>query len=126
MSDDSRRTWRLEAVPGLDMHFWAEMLGDPNPIHIDASAARELGFGDATVNPGPTNLAYVLNLIADEFDSGTPSELEARFSGNVLAGDTVEAGFSRLEGREGQVELRRLPLGETVLEATFAMPKTER
>jgi acyl dehydratase len=103
------------------MIFWAEMLSDPNPIHADPDAARALGFGNRTVNPGPVNLAYILNLIAQAFDGAVPSELHARFLGNVMADDAVEAVLTDSRSDGGTAELRRMPMNETVLVVNFCI-----
>ncbi len=98
------------------MIAWVEALRDDNPIHRDPATSAALGFGPRTVNPGPTNLAYVLNMIAQAFPGDHPCRLEARFLGNVLAGDDV-AVSGRCIG-DGQVEARlTVPArGETVLD----------
>lgn len=101
------------------MIFWAEMLSDPNPIHADPKAALALGFGNRTVNPGPVNLAYVLNLVAQVYNGAVPAELNARFLGNVMADDAVEAVLTVRRPDGGTAELRRMPINETVLVVDF-------
>jgi acyl dehydratase len=53
----------VESVPVEPMKTVAALLHDPNPIHFDVTAVRSLGMGDRTVNQGPTNMAYVANML---------------------------------------------------------------
>jgi acyl dehydratase len=82
--------WKLADVSGEAMREWCELLRDDNAIHLDPQAAAALGFGPRTVNPGPANLGYILNFLAASLPNDSPQSLDARFMGNVLAGDTVE------------------------------------
>lgn len=119
---DDGPSWKLDDVSASEMVFWADLLDDPNPIHSDPEAARRLGFGNRTVNPGPVNLAYVLNLVAQEHGGKTPSRITARFLGNVMAGDDVTATLARQTETGGSAVLTRNG-GEVVLEADFTMPE---
>jgi len=83
-------SWRIEAVPQEPMALWAKLLRDANPIHVDPAAAEALGFGPRTVNPGPINLAYALNMVMAARPGNHPREIHARFSNNILSGDAVE------------------------------------
>lgn len=72
------------------MKTMAAILQDPNPIHFDVEAVRELGLGERPVNQGPTNMSYLINLVSRW--AGGPDTLrrfQVRFLGNVLAGDRV-------------------------------------
>lgn len=90
--------WRIDDVSQASMALWCELLRDDNPIHLDPAAADALGFGPHTVNPGPANLAYVINMLMTARPDAEIAEIEARFLGNVRSGDavlaqgTVEAG----------------------------------
>ena len=71
----------------------ALLLRDPNPIHWDVEAVQRLGLADRPVNQGPTNMAYVINmLLAWVGDPSRLHNLHVRFLSTVLAGDRVEAG----------------------------------
>lgn len=83
--------WELGAVPAEAMALWCEALGDDNAIHVDPAAAEALGFGPRTVNPGPTNLAYLLNMVMEARPDREICSIEAALLGNVLAGDGVLA-----------------------------------
>ena len=83
----------VEAVPVEAMKTVAALLHDPNPIHFDVEAVSELGMGDRQVNQGPTNMAYVVNMLtAWTGDPGCVRRLQVRFLGNVFAGDRVSTG----------------------------------
>lgn len=82
----------IEEVRAEPMKTVAALLQDPTPIHWDAEAVRALGMGDRVVNQGPSNMAYVVNMLADW--AGNPARLRrlrVRFLGNVLAGDRLAA-----------------------------------
>lgn len=89
---DALPLWRLAAVAAEPMQSWVEMLRDANPIHVDPAAAEALGFGPHTVNPGPANLAYAINLVMAARPGSYPREIRAHFLGNILSGDAVEVG----------------------------------
>ena len=42
--------WRLEHVDAARMKILALLLDDPNPVHLDADAARRLNVADREVN----------------------------------------------------------------------------
>lgn len=91
MSNRHLKPCGVTSVSAEAMHLWAELLGDPNPIHLDREVSAALGFGEGTVNQGPANLAYVMNMLADNFPTARLVSVEAQFLGNVLSGDQVEA-----------------------------------
>lgn len=75
------------------MKTMAVLLRDPNPIHFDRDVVATLGMGDRVVNQGPTNLAYVVNmLVAWAGDPARIRALKVRFLDNVRGGDRVVAG----------------------------------
>jgi acyl dehydratase len=81
----------IESVDAEKMKLMAAILRDPNPIHFDPERVRDLGMGDRTVNQGPSNMSYLLNMVTRW--SGGVSALRSadmRFLGNVFAGDRVE------------------------------------
>jgi acyl dehydratase len=83
----------VSSVPTGPMKTMALLLRDPNPIHWDQALVGELGMGDRVINQGPTNMAYVLNmLIAWTGDPAHVRSMKVRFQDNVLAGDHVVAG----------------------------------
>lgn len=88
----------IEPVSGEDMAEWCELLADDNAIHLSRSAAEAAGFGPRRVNPGPANLAYLLACLDPEAE-GTVTEIDARFLGNVLEDDRLQAHFEDGEAR---------------------------
>ena len=102
------------------------MLRDDNPIHLDPAAAEALGFGQRTVNPGPANLAYVINMLMAADPDAEIAEVEARFLGNVLAGDAVLAQGT-LDGDDPtrcEAMLTSVAEGTPLLAATIRLRKT--
>ncbi len=83
--------WTLDSVPAEAMRTWCEALRDDNAIHLDPAAAEALGFGPRTVNPGPTNLAYLMNMVMEARPGQPIRSVEAAMLGNVLAGDSLVA-----------------------------------
>lgn len=93
--------WVIESVDAEKMKTMAVLLRDPNPIHWDVDAVRQLGMGDRAVNQGPSNMAYVVNaIIAWCGDPAAIRSVQVRFQGNVLAGDHVTAAGEVVEVRE--------------------------
>jgi acyl dehydratase len=106
---DDIPTWTVAGVDAEKMKTMAALLRDPNTIHFDPEAVRALGLGDRVVNQGPTNLAYVMNMLGSwTGDFSCLRRLDVRFQGKVVAGDHVTAG--------GRVTAVRL--GENGPEAT--------
>jgi acyl dehydratase len=84
--------WRLEEVLGSQMHLYAAIARDPNPIHFDAAEAAKRGLGDRCVTQGPLNLAYIMNMLNAWAGPESLREVAIRFTANVFEGDTVIAG----------------------------------
>lgn len=81
--------WWLAAVSGDDMAEWCRALNDENAIHLDRAAAEANGFGPRRVNPGPANLAFVMNALLHADPDADIAEVEATFLGNVLEDDAL-------------------------------------
>jgi 3-hydroxybutyryl-CoA dehydratase len=79
------------------MKVLADVLDDPNPIHLDPRVVARLGMGDRVINQGPANCSYVVNALRDAFPDGTIAELRFRLLGNVYGGDEVTAGHRIVE-----------------------------
>lgn len=98
------RPWKLDAVSPERMKALAEVLRDPNPIHLDPAAVERLGLGKRVINQGPANLAYIINMLKASLPGARILSLQSRFMANVFGGDAVEAGgrvISREETPEG-------------------------
>lgn len=88
---DELEPFVVEAVDPTRIKVACAILNDPNPIHYVVEEVRRLGLGDAVINHGPLNLAYLVN-VATRF-AGRADRLRsfrARFLGTVYAGDHVE------------------------------------
>lgn len=83
---------RLTKVGAAPMRIMAEVLCDPNPIHLDPVAAAAAGLGDRVINQGPANLAYIFNMLREAFPQYRIASFDSRFLANVRDGDIVEAG----------------------------------
>ena len=72
------------------MRLVAALMDDPNPIHLDASAAAAAGLGDRTVVQGPVTFGYLLEFAARSI-GGLDGIRHAsiRFLGNVFDGDRL-------------------------------------
>jgi acyl dehydratase len=90
---DALPEWTVDPVDAEKMKTMAALLADPNPIHWDVEAVRALGMGDRPVNQGPSNMAYVANMLA-AWSGGHQHlrTLRVRFLANVFGGDRVVAG----------------------------------
>jgi len=85
--------FEVDEVRAAAMKTMAVLLRDPNPIHFDLDVVAALGMGDRVINQGPTNMAYVVNmLVAWAGDPARIRALKVRFLDNVRAGDRVVAG----------------------------------
>ncbi|MDR5699756.1 MaoC family dehydratase [Agromyces aerolatus] len=86
------RPHRVGPIGAHEMRVMAEVLADPNPIHLDPAAVAALGLGDRLINQGPTNLGYVIDLVRAGFPEHRLRRIRTRFLANVHEGDVVLAG----------------------------------
>jgi acyl dehydratase len=98
---DAIPEWNAEDVSAEKMMIFSALIRDPNPIHIDAEAARQLGLGEREVNQGPVNMGYLLNMLAS-WAGGADAirRLKVRFMANIEAGDDIVASGTVIEVRE--------------------------
>ncbi|QEC50523.1 protein dehydratase [Baekduia soli] len=82
----------VDPVDADAMRGLAELLRDPNPIHLDGAAAAAAGLGDRPVNQGPANCAYVVAMLQEAFPGAELRRLRFRLLSPVAAGDRVVAG----------------------------------
>lgn len=83
---------RRTAITAAPMRTIAEVLRDPNPIHLDPAAAGAAGLGDRVINQGPANLAYVVDAVQAAFPNHRLAMLDSSYLSSVRDGDVVEAG----------------------------------
>ena len=89
---DALPLFRIDRIDPAAMRVWADLLHDPNPIHLDRAAVRAAGLGDRRINQGPANLAYIVNMLHAAFPEAQVADLDVRFLANVLEEDAVVAG----------------------------------
>jgi acyl dehydratase len=97
---DSLPTWDLERVTPERMKLLAAILRDPNPIHWDPAEVARRGLGERTINQGPTNLGYVINMLLEWSGPASLRHIHARFTSNVFSEDRVVAGGTVTAVRE--------------------------
>lgn len=100
----------IESVSAEAMKEVAVVLADPNPIHLDPEAVKALGMGDRVVNQGPTNVAWILDMLRAAVPGATIRNLKVRMLANVFGGDRVVAA--------GRVDTNELVDGERRLTAS--------
>src|SRR4051812_20683963 len=90
----------LSLTVGQDaMNAFADILDDPNPTPLEPAAAAAAGLGERTINQGPANFGYVLNMLLAAFPGARVADLDVRLLANVHAGDRVVAG-GEVQGEE--------------------------
>jgi 3-hydroxybutyryl-CoA dehydratase len=96
----------VESVSAARMADLAEVLDDPNPIHLDRELVRRLGMGEREVNQGPANCSYIVNMLRAEFPGATIAKLRFRLLGNVFACDRAVAGGEVVHETAGEIVCR--------------------
>ena len=121
---------RKTPVRAEDMKLWAELLHDPNPIHLDPNAVRARGLGDRVINQGPANTALLIDLLLTRFPAARITTIEFRFLDNLFAGDiaTAEGTITEVERADGELRIActlRLHVDERAIlsgVALFSLP----
>lgn len=123
---DELPPYEVDSVSAEKMKTMSALMRDSNPIHYDPEAVRALGMGEAVINQGPLNQAYVVSMLG-AFAGGVDRvrAVRLRYRGNVFAGDRLRAGGAVTAVRENgghavadcEVHLRVVG-GETVLSGT--------
>jgi 3-hydroxybutyryl-CoA dehydratase len=90
----------LEVSPDA-MRDFADLLNDPNPIHLDPEAA-----GGRVINQGPANCGYVIAMLGQAFPGAEIHGLHFRFLAPVRGGDRVVAGGEITEQDGSDVRCR--------------------
>jgi acyl dehydratase len=111
----------VESVDTEKMKTMAAILQDPNPIHYDVDLVKRLGMGEAPVNQGPINLAFLIEMACRA--GGGPESLKRirlRFLGNVFGGDRVECTGKvvAVDGDVAELEVGATANGRPVLAGT--------
>ena len=87
---DSLTPFVIDSVSTEAMKDWAVFLADPNPIHLDVEVVKAKGLGDRVINQGPINVAYIINMLHNNFEGATIEDVDSRFLDNVYGGDKIE------------------------------------
>jgi acyl dehydratase len=111
----------VESVDTEKMKTMAAILQDPNPIHYDVDVVKRLGMGEAPVNQGPINLAFLIEMACRA--GGGPESLKRirlRFLGNVFGGERVECTGKvvAVDGDVAELEVGATANGRPVLGGT--------
>ena len=85
---DSLENWSF-TVTQENMNLWAEILEDPNPIHLDVNSVKLLGLGEKTINQGHANIAYIINAINHNFPDSEIIKLNNKMTDSILEGDKI-------------------------------------
>jgi 3-hydroxybutyryl-CoA dehydratase len=81
----------IDRVRPEHIRAFAEVLDDPNPLHLDPEAVRAAGLGDRVMNQGPASFGYVLELLRAVAPGARVTRLDLKLQANVFAGDRVIA-----------------------------------
>ncbi|HEY4829744.1 MAG TPA: MaoC family dehydratase [Solirubrobacteraceae bacterium] len=96
--------WTVDHVDPDKMKVFAEVLADPNPIHLDPQAVIDAGLGDRVINQGPASFGYVLNMLYEAAPHAAIRDLNVRLTANVFGGDriTVAGTIESVDEIEGE------------------------
>ena len=122
---DSLPTLRHQVQPAA-MAVMAELLHDPNPIHLEPAAVKAAGLGERVINQGPANLGYIINMLDSAFPDFRVAKIESRYLANVRGGDVVIAGGTLLNATENRLDCEtwlRLESGETAVSASAVLTR---
>ena len=85
---DTIENWSFSVVQE-NMNLWAEILDDPNPIHLDVNSVKSIGLGEKTINQGHANIAYIINAIDKNFPNSEIIRLNNKMTDSIVEGDHV-------------------------------------
>ena len=97
---------------------FAAATGDFNPIHTDEAFAQKIGF-PSVIAHGPLTLAFLTQLLGQNFGADRVRGVTAQFRAPILPGDTlrVEGTVTEVAGGRASCELR-IVRGEDEVVAT--------
>jgi 3-hydroxybutyryl-CoA dehydratase len=116
-------SWSLpdRRITQEQIHLYANVSGDHNPLHIDESYAKRTRFG-GTIAHGMMALAFISELMTQTFGAlwTASGELDVSFVGPVRPGDVIStvADLVSEDERAGLMELNvscRNQTGATVI-----------
>ena len=85
---DTLENWSFSVIQE-NMNLWAEILDDPNPIHLDVNSVKSIGLGEKTINQGHANIAYIINAIDQNFPDSEIIKLNNKMTDSIVEGDQV-------------------------------------
>ena len=85
---DSLENWSFTVIQE-NMNLWADILDDPNPIHLDVNSVKLLGLGEKTINQGHANIAYIINAIDYNFPDSEIIRLNNKMTDSIVEGDKI-------------------------------------
>jgi acyl dehydratase len=100
----SLKDWEF-LVPQESMDTWAKILDDPNPIHLDVNSVKSLGLGDKTINQGPANIAYIMNMLEQNFPNSQIIKMNNKMTNSILEGELVNVSGQILNIKEKKSQL---------------------
>lgn len=83
-----------ECIPVLQAHLY-RLSGDYNPLHVDPSRSKELGF-ETPILHGLCTYGYCSRIVVDSFRNGDPATLsmiQARFVAAIQPGQTLQVSM---------------------------------
>ncbi len=83
-------------ISAVDLALFAAASGDHNLLHLDADAARAVGFEQPVVH-GMLTMAHVGRMFTQHFGAGSVLRLQTRFTGSAVKGDTLHFQATLLE-----------------------------
>jgi len=102
-----------------DIARFAAAVNDFNPIHVDEEFAKSVGF-PSVIAHGPLSLAYLVQLLAENFGPANVRGVSAQFRAPVLPGDVlrIEGEVTGIDDGDGERVAScgvRILKGETVV-----------
>jgi acyl dehydratase len=100
----SLKDWEF-LVSQESMDTWAKILDDPNPIHLDVNSVKSLGLGDKTINQGPANIAYIMNMLEQNFPNSQIIKMNNKMTNSILEGELVNVSGQILNIKDKESQL---------------------
>ena len=100
----SLKNWEF-LVPQESMDTWAKILDDPYTIPLDVNSVKSLGLGDKTINQGPANIAYIMNMLEKNFPNSQIIKMNNKMTNSILEGELVNVSGQILNIKEKKSQL---------------------
>jgi 3-hydroxybutyryl-CoA dehydratase len=83
--------WVVDSVQEDAIRSLAQVLADPNPIHLNVEVVQAMGLGDRVINQGPAGIGYLMNMLRASAEEVEIEEFNVSLSALIFAGDHVVA-----------------------------------